>query len=217
MVLADAGSFGKKPTVLDIGCGKGFDLEVPLQRSIARVAGRYIGVEPDESVVQEPFFSEVHHCILEEAHLPPASIHLAFAVMVLEHIPDPARFWRKVHEVLVDGGIFLGFTVDARHWFPWASLLADRLRLRDLYLTRLHGKRGEDRYENYPVYYRTNTPAAVHRHARAFRRFDFQSFSAVGQSAFYFPKWMRPLADRLDAWSIGRGMPGSILAVRLVK
>ncbi len=47
LILEDARQRGDGLTFLDIGCGHGFDGDVPLQRSLARAAGRYVGIEPD--------------------------------------------------------------------------------------------------------------------------------------------------------------------------
>jgi len=51
MILADARRLRPKPTILDIGCGAGFDGGVPLQRSIADVVGCNIGVEADPEIL----------------------------------------------------------------------------------------------------------------------------------------------------------------------
>ena len=66
MILDDVRPEGKRLTFLDIGCGHGFDGDVPLQESIARVAGTFIGIEPDMAVRPLPCFSQVHACLFEE-------------------------------------------------------------------------------------------------------------------------------------------------------
>ena len=129
MVLADARVLGPEPAILDIGCGQGLDGSLPLQASIADVAGRFIGIEPDPEVALGDHFTETHRCLFEEAAVEPGSIDLAYAVMVLEHLPRPQTFWDKLFELLVDGGVFWGLTVDARHPFSRFSLWADRLNV----------------------------------------------------------------------------------------
>ena len=57
MILADARRLRPKPTILDIGCGAGFDGDVPLQRSIADVAGCDIGVEADPEILLANYFA----------------------------------------------------------------------------------------------------------------------------------------------------------------
>ena len=72
----------RRPTVLDIGCGRGFDDDVKLQASLAACAERYIGVEPDVDADLAAHFSETHRCLFEDAPIAPGSVDLAFAVMV---------------------------------------------------------------------------------------------------------------------------------------
>lgn len=217
MLFEDARRLGVRPTILDIGCGRGFDGNESLQRSIAELAGSYIGIEPDPEIALPPYFNEMHRCLFEEAPIQPGSVDLAFAVMVLEHIPAPGPFWRKLADVLREGGVFWGLTVDARHLFARLSRLADRARLKRGYLNLILGRRGIDRYEDYPVFYRTNTPAEVRRLAVDFRSLDFINFSRVGQWSPYLPGPVRPLADLWDRHAIGRGSPGTLLAIRATR
>jgi 2-polyprenyl-3-methyl-5-hydroxy-6-metoxy-1,4-benzoquinol methylase len=93
LVVEEARRFGPKPTILDIGCGRGLDGDIPLQRSLANVAGRYIGIEPDPAIDLGTYFTETHRCHFEHAPLVPGSVDIAIAVMVLEHLPDPQAFW----------------------------------------------------------------------------------------------------------------------------
>jgi hypothetical protein len=89
--------------------------------------------------------------------------------MVLEHLPRPRAFWDKLHEVLANGGVFWGMTVDARHLFSRLSLWSSRLRIKELYLDHVLGrKRGDSWYKNYPTHYRTNTPRQIMQFAQAF-------------------------------------------------
>src|SRR5215813_65974 len=95
LILADARRLGLPLTMLDIGCGKGFDTDIPLQRSLVCAATHYIGVEPDAEVTPGDYIKDVRRCLFEHADVPPQSVHLAFAVMVLEHLADPQGFWDK--------------------------------------------------------------------------------------------------------------------------
>jgi SAM-dependent methyltransferase len=221
VILADLDrlrSVSGETTVLDIGCGRGFDDDPNIQSALAAAAGRYLGVEPDTDAEPGPFFEAVHRCRLEDADIPAGSVDLAFAVMVLEHLNSPQAFWDTLHRILRDGGVFWGFTMNARHWFVAASLLAKTLHLKDQYLDRLHGGRGRERYENYPVYYRSNTAGQVGRLTQRFRRRDVLSFHRIGQLDYYFPPRMRPVGRLLDRLPGVTGRPmGSILAVRVEK
>jgi SAM-dependent methyltransferase len=219
MILADMEILGPRQslTLLDIGCGRGFDDDPGLQSSLAREAGWYVGVEPDPSMPLAGVINQAYRCPFEDAPISPSSVDLAFAVMVLEHLQSPGLFWNKLAMVLRPGGIFWGFTMDRRHWFVKASLLAKRLGIKDLYLTCLHGRRREERYENYPVAYGSNSPRQIEGLARDFRSVTFVNFNQVGQLDYYYPRGLKWLGRTLDRWSFRRGLPGSILAVRAVK
>jgi hypothetical protein len=138
--------------------------------------------------------------------------------MVLEHLRTPQTFWDKLFEVLADGGVFWGLTVDARHPFSRVSLWADRLRVKDLYLDLVLGRGPKSaRYRNYPTYYRSNSPAQIGRFTEAFRSSECINFSRVGQWGSYLPRPLRGIARRIDERAIRKKRPGTLLAVRVVK
>ncbi len=203
--------------VLDIGCGRGFDGDIPLQEEMAGRAGRFVGIEPDKEIPLGAYFHETHRCLFEDAPLEDASIDVAYAIMVLEHLPDPKIFFDKLQRVLKPGGVFWGLTVDRRHFFCRASRWFDRLHLKTWYLNRLMGKRGEERYENYPVYYRCNAPEDLERVAPGFAERQAYNFSREGQLDAYFPRLLRPLGRWMDRRALRRGQPGTLLALRVKK
>jgi len=180
MIRDDARRLGRGLTWLDIGCGKGLDDDLALQKSLAAEAGRYIGIEPDRAILIGPHVTDVHRCVFEEAPLAAGSVDVAFSSFVLEHVPEPGRFFEKLHEVLVEGGVFWGLTVDSRHYFCLLSRLIERLRLKDWYLRCLRRSWGEG-YGNYPTYYRANSPGRIRKQTGRFRRVDFIRFHRVGQ------------------------------------
>ncbi len=217
MLLNELPHLPDNPTLLDIGCGDGFDGEEEIQQILAEKAGTYIGIEPDAAMPLGAYFDQTYRCTFEDASLEPGTVDLAFAVMVLEHLPDPEVFWEKLWKILAEGGVFWGFTVDARHWFCHASMWLKQLRIKDLYLHRFLRHEEEDQYQNYPVFYKANTPSQVIPFVRKFRRCDFVNFGKVGQLDYYLPSWLRPLSARLDKSLLARRKPGAILAVRVKK
>lgn len=220
MILADLSSLEKKNgklSLLDIGCGGGFDSDARLQRSLSQVAGQYIGIEPDQEIELGSIFNKTYRCLFENSPIEQDSIDIAFAVMVLEHFERPEIFWDKIYKILKTGGVFWGFTVDARHWFVLASLLTEKLHIKDWYLNKLHGKRGEDRYENYGVFYRNNTPRQIEKFTTSFKSRTFLNFYRIGQTDYYFPRKLRWIGRIFDWAAIQIGFPGSILAVRIEK
>jgi SAM-dependent methyltransferase len=217
MVVDEMRGLGRAATVLDIGCGRGFESFPPLQKTVAGEAGRFLGVEPDESIPVGPHFAEVYRCRLEDAPLVPGSVDVAIAVFVLEHLETPTLFWRKLHEVLREGGAFWAVTVDRRHPFCTAARLFERLGLKEPYLNYMRGKPAAQRVETYPVFYRANTPRTIRRQARAFASIEYLSLHRRGQLDYYLPRILRPAAHLLDLCVEAFGLPGPAFVVRLVK
>jgi hypothetical protein len=218
MIVADARCIRRNPTILDIGCGEGLDGDIPLQRSVAAEAGRFIGIEPDPAIALGEYFTEIHRCRFEQAPIGARSIDLAYAVMVLEHISEPELFWNKLYEVLMEGGVFWALTIDARHIFARLSLWAERLRIKKYYLDLVLGVSAKsERYKNYPTYYLSNTPKRICQFTQRFRSSEFINFSRVGQVSPYLPMPLRRFADVLENRAIRMGRPGNLLATRVVK
>jgi SAM-dependent methyltransferase len=214
LILDDMRRIGSSPTVLDIGCGKGFDDSPELQSRIAAASGRYIGIEPDTTIERPACVTTLHRCSLEEAPIEPGSIQLAFAIMVLEHVTRPGPFFDKLHSVLAPNGVFWGLTVDLRHWFPYASRLLETMRIKNWYLDHVVG---QDRYVNYPTVYRANSPRQIGRLARRFSSAEFVSLHKVGQLDDYLPPLVRSPAALLDRLLERLELPGAILACRLAR
>jgi len=213
MIIADANSLEQqrgKLSFLDIGCGRGFDGDSELQRSLANLSGKYFGIEPENTVEVADFFSTTYRCNLEDAPIQSDSIDIAFAFMVLEHFKEPQKCWNKIYNILNKGGIFWGFTVDSRHWVKSASLLADRIGLKDMYLSALSCEPGKERSDSYKA-------KQIQSQARLFSSMSVLNFIRVGQDDRYMPKKLRWVNRSYDRLAIRFGLPGSILAVRLVK
>jgi 2-polyprenyl-3-methyl-5-hydroxy-6-metoxy-1,4-benzoquinol methylase len=194
----NARSGATRPTVLDIGCGLGFDGEVRFQEALSVQAGRFIGIEPDVTVDPPTFFSQVYRTTFEDAPIAHGSVDVAYAIMVMEHVADPDAFWSRLHEVLAPGGVFMAFTVNGSHWFAPLTRFLSVTRLKTRYLNVVQGERGTERYEDYPVYYRTNTLKQIKRVARGFRSVETLVFGATGNVASYAPPRLQPLVRTLD-------------------
>lgn len=203
--------------VLDVGCGHGFDDDAGLQTSIADLTSHFVGIEPDPEIEVPSYFNEVHRSVLEGAEIQKHSIDVAYSMFVLEHIEDAATFWQKVDDVLAPGGVFWGFTVDGRHPFRLASDAMETLGVKDFYLNRIQGRRGEERYENYPTWYRANTPKSIRPHTNQFSDVDFLSLHRPGQLDYYFPTLMRPMTRACEWMMMKARLPGSVLLVRVQK
>src|SRR6185295_10956780 len=71
LILHDVGNLRDKPTLLDIGCGKGFDNDIKLQQSLAAASGEYIGIEPDPDIPLGDYFTSSYRSLFEDAPLTP--------------------------------------------------------------------------------------------------------------------------------------------------
>jgi SAM-dependent methyltransferase len=91
-------------TALDVGCGGGFHHRPDLQAQIGSRTSRFLGVEPDPDAHVQAEFAAIYRSTLEGADLPPNSVDLAYAVMVLEHVADAESFFAKLDSVLKPGG-----------------------------------------------------------------------------------------------------------------
>jgi len=208
----------KPAVVLDIGCGSGFDGEPAISKFLADHSCRYIGIEPDESVAKPDFVTEMHRSIFESAAIQPASVDVAFAVMVLEHIKTPKLFMAAVSRVLKPGGVFWGFTVHSRHWFSKISQIMEWLSLKNVYLNQRFGPIGAGaRYENYPTFYRLNREEDFRNCANDFSQSEIYALDRAGQAISYFPQFLKPLARFCDGVVCRMANPGALLIVRLGK
>ena len=203
--------------VLDIGCGRGIDGDYEVQKSLSNYAKEYIGLEPDSDIQLGDFFNKEYRTILENAPIEKNYVDVAFAFMVLEHIKEPKIFLNKIYNILKPGGVFWGYTVDARHWFALGSMLTERLNIKETYMKLLHGERSKDRYENYEVHYNLNKPSQIYELTKKFSVTEILNFYQPGLIDYYFPrklKWIGRLLDRMFHFF---GIPSSTIAVRIKK
>ncbi|HLG19352.1 MAG TPA: methyltransferase domain-containing protein [Bdellovibrionota bacterium] len=89
---------GRGKTVLDIGCGHGFNKEV-----IEAAGGRWIGIDPFRGGGQSAIADAMFLPIMER------SIDVVVADSVLEHIPNLSRAFAEIARVLKPGGKFVGY------------------------------------------------------------------------------------------------------------
>jgi SAM-dependent methyltransferase len=203
----------KKPVTLDIGCGGGFHHRDDLQASLGGMSSKFIGVEPDPEAKIIDKFSSVHHCSLEDAPITPGSIDVAYSVMVMEHVTHPTAFFERLHTLLADGGVYLAFTVDARHWFSKVSTAMESTGVKDFYLNKLKGKRGSERYENFPTAYLCNTPRQLEKLGGDKFSINTVSLHKLGQMEYYLPKILHSASRGLDRLTMSLNAPGSGLLI----
>jgi SAM-dependent methyltransferase len=113
-------------TIVDVGAGDGFHLSI--LREFGDPSWRLMAVEPDARAAAAIADRglEVHAGLLDDGVIEPGSVDFVILIMVVEHVDDPGRLLRQVHDVLRPGG-GVGIVTDnirsldarfgrSRHW-----------------------------------------------------------------------------------------------------
>ncbi len=143
--------------ILDLGCGRnglhGDDLSCAPGASV-------FGVDPDPSALEANRVIE-HRVVGSGEDLPFAAgaFDIVASAWVLEHLDLPGLVFSEVHRVLAPGGSFIFLTPNAWNYNAW-MIRAIPHRWHAGITRRLYG-RGEG--DAYPVRYRANSSARLHR------------------------------------------------------
>lgn len=153
--------------LVDIGCGMGMGGDPAYQAALAPLVDTFVGIEPDPGVkFPEGVLTEQRSSTFEEAGLPGSAFDAAYSFMVMEHVEDPARFWREAFRCLKPGGAYFFATPNAAHYFTRVAGTARALKIDEVMLRLLRGKRAVEGY-HYPTMYRCNRARDVRALARA--------------------------------------------------
>jgi SAM-dependent methyltransferase len=124
--------------VLEIGAGSGrfnqnhFDLRGK--------AARYVGVDPDSSVLENLYLDEAYQCAADSLPFPDECFDLVFHYYVAEHFEEPLACHREIARVLKPGRLLL-FQTPSRYWCHFGS--------------------GRNENEVFPTYYRFNDDQVI--------------------------------------------------------
>lgn len=91
-------------TVLDVGCGDGFHLD--LLRRFGPSGWKLVGVEPDERAAHAARQRglEIHGTTVADAGITAATVDFAVLIQTIEHVPDPVELLREIGNLLKPGG-----------------------------------------------------------------------------------------------------------------
>lgn len=137
--------------VLEIGAGSGrsqqhdFDLR-------GKVA-RYVGVDPDETVLRNPYLGEAYQRTADSLPFPDESFDVVFHYYVAEHFEDPTACHGEIARVLKPGGLLL-FQTPSRFWYPMLVAQLTPQWFHEFYVSRFGSGRSEK--EIFPTFYRFN-------------------------------------------------------------
>ncbi len=179
--------------VLDVGAGRSSN--VPAYQPIYEAAETLDALDPDPMVREHPYARRTWACTLEEAtEIPENEYDAAIAFMVVEHVADPRAFLEAVHRVLRPGGVFFATTPSSHHPFAWTVRAVQVLGLK-----RTAAGRATKKMNEYPAYYRMNSPRAVAPLARelGFARAEFLRYPCVHWDR-YFPRALRFVPHAYD-------------------
>jgi len=176
--------------VLDIGCGDDFPEGLACLRG---QLGPLDGVDPDPAIVRHPHLQRRWQSPLESSAVPNGSYSMAYAYNVVEHVANPRPFLEKVHALLEPGGVFFALAPNATHPFAMLSRSIEVIGLKGFARRQIGlAETGELRVNDYPAYYRCNSPRAVRRAIRGlgFSEVTFYFHPCV-QWDHYFPRLLR--------------------------
>lgn len=151
---------------LELGCGRGLHEDDPCdyRRNLRVLKGRckkVIGIDVDQGAGTNRFIDEFR-LIEDTSHWPveDGSIHLIACDYVLEHVVDPAAFFREVDRVLGPGGYLCLRTPNAWSYIAIASrLIPNRLHTRVLNVAQ----KGRQERDVFPTVYRCNSRRRIRR------------------------------------------------------
>jgi SAM-dependent methyltransferase len=198
---------------VDIGCGRGIELNPDYQWAIREHVDEYWGIEPDPAIASpQGMFDEYRNASLESADLPERHFDVAYSFMVMEHLADPEAFMRIVHRALKPGGVYLFATPNGRHYFTRIASALRRLRLDEPVLQLTVGR--ESAEYHYPVQYRFNRTRRIRQAAAklGFAPPEF-AFIEVRGPVEYFPKPLRFVYHGLRAKRRLKRNPESLITM----
>lgn len=193
VVLGEIAKRARPVRALDIGCGHGIALDRAATGRIRAAVDELWGIEPDPGVSQPEAITHFEHATMETSKVPAGSIDVAYSCLVMEHVVDPVPFMRAIARCLKPGGVYIGMTINARHYFARITRTIRALRADEAILRLVRGKQNVEEY-HYPVAYKLNSERTISRICReaGLEAPEF-AYAEPGGPAPYFPGPLRPI------------------------
>lgn len=119
------------------------------------------------------------------APFPDESFDLVTSYMVMEHVPEPARFFAEIARVLKPGGLYIGQSIHALHYATWIRTMLGILPHRMLQglVKKLYGR---SEIDTFPTCYRLNRRGVIARIARqaGLEWLEWQAYASQGYFSF---------------------------------
>lgn len=202
---------------LDIGCGRGTQREDPVRtrRQLRTLRGRCrltIGIDVDPAAAENPHIDEFR-MIAPDGRWPldAASVDLAIADFVVEHVVDPDQFFSEAARVLRPGAHLGIRTINAHSYLGVGSRVVPNA-LHRAFLRRAQPSRASE--DVFPTLYRCNTSkklrAALDRHGFAAAVYgveaepDYLGFSSTTYALGLLHRRLAPSSLRVGLVAWGR-------------
>lgn len=159
---------GEGSTIIDFGCGRASYQEDPLPlrrdlRILRRAGRRVIGLDAAPAGAENPYLDVFHQLNGPAWPVEDCSADLVLCDNVLEHLPQPAEFFRESWRVLRPGG---HLCIRTPNRWNYIALLSRLVPNRDHARLLARAKPGLREQDVFPTYYRCNTLPALRRALR---------------------------------------------------
>lgn len=142
--------------VLEIGAGSGQNRQNHFD--LSSLVARYVGIDPDSAVLNNPYLHERHHCSAESLPFGNESFDVVFHNYVAEHFASPLACNREIARVLKPGGYLLFQTPNRFYYASIAARLTPHW-FHELYIRRFASGRSTN--EVFPTFYRLNDKRSI--------------------------------------------------------
>jgi len=148
--------------VLEIGAGSGRNQQNHFE--LRGKVARYVGVDPDHSVLTNPYLDEGYNAKAESLPFADGSFDLVFHHYVAEHFESPLVCNREIARVLKPGGGALLFQTPSRFYYASLAARATPQWFHEYYVGRFASGRTSN--EVFPTFYRLNDDQTITRQLR---------------------------------------------------